>query len=132
MNFRNNFARLAETLLMKNEKDSALNVLNKCLEEMPDKTVPYNVMMLRPVELYYAIGRETPQRDTSLTAEEMELPAQKRQQAIETANAITKRSMLSAIWARLWPSSRNWQGWLRVQGRQNLQKTCRIVSRNLK
>jgi Protein of unknown function (DUF2723) len=92
MNFRNNFARLAETLLNKNQKDSALNVLNKCLEEMPDKTVPYNVMMLRPVELYYAIGRSTGiGSDTTVTAENMEFPEQKRKQAIETANSITKR-----------------------------------------
>lgn len=92
MNFRNNFSRLAEALLVKNEKDSALNVLNKCLEEMPDKTVPYNVMMLRPIEIYYAIGRTLPQSmDSTLTAEDMEFPEQKRKQAIETANAITKR-----------------------------------------
>ncbi len=92
MNFRNNFSRLAETLLNKNEKDSSLNVLNKCLEEMPDKTVPYNVMMLRPIELYYAIGKSTGiGSDTTVTAENMEFPEQKRKQAIETANSITKR-----------------------------------------
>lgn len=93
MNFRNNFSRLAETLVMKNEKDSAMKVLDKCMSEMPDKTVPYNVMMLRPIELYYAIGRSNNMGTDSsaLTAESMEFPEQKRKQAIETANKITLR-----------------------------------------
>jgi hypothetical protein len=91
MNFRNNFSRLAETLLQKNEKDSALNVLNYCLQVMPDKPVPYNVMMLRPIELYYAIGKSGQSGDTTISAEQMEFPAQKRKEAIETANAITLR-----------------------------------------
>jgi hypothetical protein len=91
MNFRNNFARLAETLLLKNELDSSMKVLDKCLEEMPDKTVPYNVMMLRPVELYYAIGKSGGTGPDTLSAEMMELPETKRKQAIETANSITKR-----------------------------------------
>ena len=52
MNFRNNFARLAETLLNKGARDSSIAVLDKCNEELPDKTVPYNVMMLRTPVFY--------------------------------------------------------------------------------
>jgi hypothetical protein len=57
MNLRNNFSRLAESLLREGKPDSALTVLNKCLEVMPDKTVPYNIMMIRIAELYYMAGR---------------------------------------------------------------------------
>ena len=64
-------------------------VLDKCIEEMPDKTVPYNVMMLRPTELYYAIGQAP--ADSSFRNTSMEFPEQKRKHAITTANAITKR-----------------------------------------
>lgn len=53
MNFRNNFSRLSESLLEEGKKDSAIAVLDKCDEVMPDKTVPYNIMMLRIAELYY-------------------------------------------------------------------------------
>ncbi len=88
MNFRNNFSRLAETLINENKRDSALKVMDKCLEEMPDKTVPYNVMMLRPVEMYYLIGQAG---DSSMNNTGIELPEQKRKQAIATANSIVKR-----------------------------------------
>jgi hypothetical protein len=57
MNLRNNFSRLAETLLNEGKRDSALAVLDKCLEVMPDKTVPFNIMMIRIVELYYGVAR---------------------------------------------------------------------------
>ena len=52
-NFRINFSRLAEELLNENKRDSAIKVLDKCLEVMPDKTVPYNYFMTKVAELYY-------------------------------------------------------------------------------
>lgn len=93
MNFRNNFSRLAENLLSKNERDSAIKVLEKMNYEMPDKTVPYNVMMLRPIELYYRAANSITANplDSSLNSSSIELPEQKRKQAIENANAIVKR-----------------------------------------
>lgn len=53
MNFRNNFARLSEALLDEGARDSSVKVLDKCLTEMPDKTVPFNMIMLRVIEMYY-------------------------------------------------------------------------------
>ncbi len=93
MNFRNNFARLSENLLNKNETDSAMKVLDKMNKEMPDKTVPYNVMMLRPIEIYYraALNTKANPLDSSLNSSSIELPEQKRKQAIESANAIVRR-----------------------------------------
>ncbi len=56
MNFRNNFARLAYTLLGEGKKDSATKVLDRCVEVMPESTVPYNIFMLRIAEMYYRAG----------------------------------------------------------------------------
>jgi hypothetical protein len=56
MNFRNNFNRLAEDLLANNKKDSAVAVLDKCLEVMPHETVPFNYFMLQTAEMYYRAG----------------------------------------------------------------------------
>ncbi len=56
MNMRNNFARLAEQLLQEGKKDSAVKVLNKSLEEMPEVTVPFNIFLLRYPDLYYRAG----------------------------------------------------------------------------
>ncbi len=56
MNLRNNFGRLAETLLEAGKRDSAMNVLDKCIKEMPDKSVPYNIMMIRVAEMYYGVA----------------------------------------------------------------------------
>jgi len=94
MNFRNNYSRLAETLVTNGERDSALKVLDYMNNMMPDKTIPYNVMMLRPIELYYAASREDAgmgMMDSTLNSSTIELPEQRKKQAIETANAITLR-----------------------------------------
>ena len=93
MNFRNNFARLAENLLAKGARDSSMKVLDKMNAEMPDKTVPYNVMMLRPIELYYRAGQSMGANpmDSAFNSNTVELPEQKRKHAIEAGNSIVKR-----------------------------------------
>jgi hypothetical protein len=53
MNFRNNFARLADALTLEGKKDSAIKVLDKCIEVMPEKSVHYNYFMLPVAEAYY-------------------------------------------------------------------------------
>ena len=50
---RLNMARLASTLVAENKKDSALKVLDLCLQEMPDETIPYNFLMIAVAEAYY-------------------------------------------------------------------------------
>lgn len=53
MNLRNNFARLADKLLDEGKKDSAIKVLDKCIEIMPNSCVPYNYFNLGVAEAYY-------------------------------------------------------------------------------
>ncbi len=56
MNFRNNFARLAETLTKEGKKDKAIKVLDRAMEIMPEKTVPYDYFVLPVAEAYYNAG----------------------------------------------------------------------------
>jgi hypothetical protein len=90
MNFRNNFARLAESLLSEGKKDSAFAALNKCLEVMPDKTVPFNVFTLRIAEMYYRIALENNSGDSLTAIKDTELTSRSKK-AIETGNALVKR-----------------------------------------
>ena len=88
MNFRNNFARLSETLLQEGKRDSAMKVLDKCTEVMPDKTVPYNLMMLRIAELYYR-GAQYNENGVALAGDVEKSAPDKAD--IEKGNAIVKR-----------------------------------------
>ena len=56
MNLRNNYSRLANALLIEGKKDSAVAVLDRCLELIPDETLPYNYFMLPIAEEYYRAG----------------------------------------------------------------------------
>ncbi len=55
-NFRNIFYRLAMQLVREDKKDSAVKVLDKCLEVMPHEAVPYDVFVVRLIEAFYAAG----------------------------------------------------------------------------
>jgi hypothetical protein len=48
--------RLAESHLTKNDKASAVAVLDRCDEVMPNDKIPYNELNFRMVELYYLAG----------------------------------------------------------------------------
>jgi len=92
MNFRNNFSRLAESLLATGKRDSALKTLDRCIEVMPDKTVPYNIMMLRIVENYYDCAKGAIDKDSStVSLTDIEKSDQSSAQAIQKANSIVKR-----------------------------------------
>lgn len=56
MNIKNMFARLAETLIAENKKDSARKVLDKCMKLMPNSIVPYNYYNLLISDSYYRLG----------------------------------------------------------------------------
>ncbi len=56
MNFRNNFARLANALMDEGKKDSAIKVCDRCMEVLPEKTVPFNYSVLPIAETYYSAG----------------------------------------------------------------------------
>jgi|TARA_R110000782_G_scaffold270482_1_gene371680 hypothetical protein len=55
MNFRNNFARLAGELIRQDKKEQAVQVLDKCLEVLPEHNVPYNQFMVSIAEHYYRL-----------------------------------------------------------------------------
>lgn len=56
MNLRNNFARLAEALIAEGKNDKARKVIDRCMQEMPRKNIPYNYFMLPIAEVYYKLG----------------------------------------------------------------------------
>lgn len=55
-NFRSNFAKLAEALIRENKLDSARIALDRCLEIMPSKTIPYNYFSLPIAQNYYLLN----------------------------------------------------------------------------
>jgi hypothetical protein len=55
-NFRSTFARLALQLINENKPDSARKALDKCLEVIPDRVVPFNVYNILLLEAYYRLG----------------------------------------------------------------------------
>lgn len=94
MNFRNNFARLAESLLEINQTDSAVNVLNKCVEVMPDKTVPYNIFMLRILDNFYACAQAKGLAPDSISISKLpgnEQEATSAAEIVKSANQIAAR-----------------------------------------
>lgn len=58
MNFRNNFVRLAEALIREGDFERAENVIDRCLEVMPNEAIPFNYFNLPMAEVYYKIGKE--------------------------------------------------------------------------
>ena len=50
------YMRLAQSLLNRGQKDSAVAVLDRCLEFFPDEKVPYDFYMLAYPEIYYNAG----------------------------------------------------------------------------
>jgi tetratricopeptide (TPR) repeat protein len=53
---RNNFNRLAQELYKVGKKDSAIQVLDKCMEIMPSHNFKYDLFMLDILETYYKLG----------------------------------------------------------------------------
>jgi hypothetical protein len=81
-NFRINLARLAEGLMNEGKKDSAVKVLDKCLEITPDKTIPYNYFMINIATLYYRAAGDLMVTDSSATGDAV---------LIKKANGIIER-----------------------------------------
>ena len=63
MNFRNNFSRLSDALIKKEEFEKAEVVLDKCIEIMPHEAIPYNYFNLPLAEGYYRIGKTEKARE---------------------------------------------------------------------
>ena len=56
MNLRIQFTRLAEALAVEGKNDSALAVIDKCVEVMPHENVPYDFLMYQMADLYTQLG----------------------------------------------------------------------------
>lgn len=55
---RNKFARLANALIEEGKKDSAIKVLDRCMELMPVHQVPYDFFMVGVIDAYYKAGSD--------------------------------------------------------------------------
>jgi len=55
-NLRNNFLRLAETLLSEGKRDSAIKVVDKCMEVVPPSKVPYDFFSVELTRVYLFAG----------------------------------------------------------------------------
>jgi hypothetical protein len=53
MNMRNNFLRLSESLLDEGKRDSAVQVLDKCVELVPNEKVPFDYLAILLAQSYY-------------------------------------------------------------------------------
>jgi hypothetical protein len=57
MNIRNTFNRLAEKLIAEGQNDKAAQVLDRCVELIPHKVVPYNYFSMMMAEAYFKAGK---------------------------------------------------------------------------
>ncbi|MCD4832990.1 MAG: DUF2723 domain-containing protein [Bacteroidales bacterium] len=55
-NLRSSFGRLAEKLIEEDKNDSALLVLDRCMELFPDHKIPFNNTLLSVISAYYHAG----------------------------------------------------------------------------
>ena len=56
MNFRNNFSRLSGEFIRLGQKEKAIEVLDECMEVIPERNVPFNYFVLSIAENYYKLG----------------------------------------------------------------------------
>jgi len=56
VNLRTTFPRLATELLREGKNDSAIAVLDKCVELMPHEKYPYSILMINIIRAYYALN----------------------------------------------------------------------------
>ncbi|MCB2219938.1 MAG: DUF2723 domain-containing protein [Bacteroidetes bacterium] len=56
MNMRNNFSRLAEALADEGKADSARQVIERCMEMVPNDKIPFNYFSISFGETYFKIG----------------------------------------------------------------------------
>ena len=59
MNLRSNFDRLASSLIQEGKKDSAIKVVDRAFEVLPERNVPYNFFVVQLAEDYYQAGETT-------------------------------------------------------------------------
>ncbi|MCF8307353.1 MAG: DUF2723 domain-containing protein [Ignavibacteriales bacterium] len=65
-NFRYTFASLANALVDDGKKDSALAVVDRCMELMPMERVGYNASIMPLIQIYYSLGEIEKANEISL------------------------------------------------------------------
>jgi hypothetical protein len=86
-NMRINLIRLTDALIDEGKSDSAMAVLDKEMEEMPDYNVPYNIFMTRVAEQYFRLAGSTDSAGVSTS----DLELNKRNACRDKATMIVKR-----------------------------------------
>ena len=66
-NLRSNFSRLADQLIAEGNTESAVKVLDRCVELMPNEKVEYNFFMLTVAENYYLCNEKEKAREVIST-----------------------------------------------------------------
>jgi hypothetical protein len=56
MNLRSNFERLGSSLLAEGKRDSAVKVVDRCFQVLPEFNVPYNFFVIQLADVYYRAG----------------------------------------------------------------------------
>ena len=70
MNFRNNFARLADALIAEDQFEKAEKVLDRCIEVMPNEAIAYNYFNLPIADAYYRINKKEKGNEIVMTLAE--------------------------------------------------------------
>ena len=76
-NFRNLFYRLAMKLVAEGDNARAIKALDRCVEVMPNKTVAYDIFIIRLSEAYFAAG--APEKANALINTMVDLAIEKYQ-----------------------------------------------------
>jgi len=63
MNIRSTFNRLAESLVAEGQNEKAIRVLDRCVELIPHKIVPYNYFSMLMAETYFKAGQPAKGKD---------------------------------------------------------------------
>ena len=58
MNYRNVFSSLARTLINEGEKEKAVEVIDKCIEVLPEHQVPHQINTVPLIEIYFLAGEK--------------------------------------------------------------------------
>ncbi|MBI5218059.1 MAG: DUF2723 domain-containing protein [Bacteroidia bacterium] len=92
MNLRNNFARLADQFIDENKLDSAMKVLDRCEELIPDKIINYNYFNMGIADAYYRASKIDKNGTLLKDDNKMEKDGKiSKPNALEKANEMVKR-----------------------------------------
>ena len=82
---KQNFMRIAESLIQEGKKDSAVALLDRCFEMFPDEKIPYDMYMIPFADIYYEAGEM--EKGNAITERIFEIYNQN----IEYYNRLNKR-----------------------------------------